>query len=61
MPDLAENSRVQFDQKEIKVRYFERGGGSGIRTHDTVSRIHAFQASAFSHSATPPDNGLAAI
>src|SRR5208282_5757041 len=32
------------------------GGGSGIRTHDTVSRIHAFQACAFSHSATPPDN-----
>jgi hypothetical protein len=30
------------------------GGGSGIRTHDTVSRIHAFQACAFSHSATPP-------
>ena len=31
------------------------GGGSGIRTRDTVSRIHAFQACAFSHSATPPD------
>src|SRR5687768_17789909 len=30
------------------------GGESGIRTHDTVSRIHAFQASAFSHSAIPP-------
>ena len=30
------------------------GGGSGIRTHDTVSRIHAFQASAISHSAIPP-------
>src|ERR1700722_14299014 len=30
------------------------GGGSGIRTHDTVSRILAFQASAFSHSAIPP-------
>src|SRR5882762_6895512 len=30
------------------------GGGSGIRTHVTVSRKHAFQASAFSHSATPP-------
>src|SRR6476646_5041802 len=30
------------------------GGGSGIRTHDTVARIHAFQASAFSHSAIPP-------
>jgi hypothetical protein len=34
------------------------GGGSGIRTHDTVSRIHAFQASAFSHSATPPVAGV---
>src|SRR5262249_53359386 len=30
------------------------GGGSGIRTHDTVSRIHAFQACALSHSAIPP-------
>src|SRR5262245_20780787 len=30
-------------------------GGSGIRTHVTVSRKHAFQACAFSHSATPPD------
>src|SRR5580700_2008542 len=35
------------------------GGGSGIRTHDTVSRIHAFQASAFSHSATPPGTSSA--
>jgi hypothetical protein len=30
------------------------GGGSGIRTHVTVSRKHAFQACAFSHSAIPP-------
>ena len=30
------------------------GGGGGIRTRDTVSRIHTFQACAFSHSATPP-------
>ena len=30
------------------------GGGRGIRTLDTVTRIHAFQACAFSHSATPP-------
>jgi hypothetical protein len=37
------------------------GGGSGIRTHDTVSRIHAFQACAFSHSATPPARGCGAI
>src|SRR5215204_1407491 len=33
------------------------GGGSGIRTHDTVARIHAFQAGAFSHSAIPPHSG----
>ena len=32
------------------------GGESGIRTHDTVSRIHAFQASALSHSAIPPES-----
>src|SRR5271166_2219809 len=31
-----------------------RGGGGGIRTRDTVSRIHTFQACAFSRSATPP-------
>ena len=33
------------------------GGGRGIRTLDTVTRIHAFQACAFSHSATPPARG----
>ena len=31
-----------------------RGGGGGIRTRDTVSRIHTFLACAFSRSATPP-------
>src|SRR5690349_6007257 len=30
------------------------GGGSGIRTHDSVAAIHAFQACAFDRSATPP-------
>src|SRR5271155_2520838 len=30
------------------------GGGGGIRTRDTVSRIHTFQACAFDRSATPP-------
>ena len=35
------------------------GGESGIRTHDTVSRIHAFQACAFSHSAISPDQRTA--
>jgi hypothetical protein len=31
------------------------GGKEGIRTLDTVTRIHAFQACAFSHSATFPN------
>jgi hypothetical protein len=35
------------------------GGGRGIRTLDTVARIHAFQACAFSRSATPPAPGSA--
>ena len=30
------------------------GGERGIRTLDTLSRIHAFQACAFNHSATSP-------
>jgi hypothetical protein len=32
----------------------EDGGQSGIRTRDTLSRIHTFQACAFNHSATCP-------
>ncbi len=32
----------------------EDGGQRGIRTLDTVARIHAFQACAFNHSATCP-------
>jgi hypothetical protein len=33
----------------------EKGGGEkGIRTLDTVTRIHTFQACAFNHSATSP-------
>ena len=37
------------------------GGESGIRTHDTVSRIHAFQACALSHSAIPPAEAAPSI
>ena len=43
------------DREQLRT---EGGGGSGIRTHVTVSRKHAFQACAFSHSATPPRRGL---
>ena len=31
------------------------GGERGIRTPETVARLHAFQACAFSHSATSPN------
>jgi hypothetical protein len=52
--DTAQASRPRtmgniFAEKEKK-----NGGRSGIRTHDTVTRIHAFQACAFNHSATRP-------
>jgi hypothetical protein len=33
------------------------GGGEGIRTLETVARLHTFQACAFDHSATPPARG----
>ena len=42
------------DGRPERVRKGENGGGRGIRTLDTVARIHAFQACAFNHSATPP-------
>jgi hypothetical protein len=52
-----ENAR-QFGATKGKYHYdnrhLNRGGGGGIRTRDTVSRIHTFQACAFSRSATPP-------
>ena len=31
-------------------------GGEGIRTLDTLSSIHTFQACQFNHSCTPPNN-----
>ena len=33
---------------------FKNGGGSGIRTHDTVARIAVFKTAAFVRSAIPP-------
>ncbi len=36
------------------MRYGENGGEGGIRTHGTVSRTLAFEASAFNRSATSP-------
>ena len=36
------------------VRNGDNGGATGIRTLETVSRLHTFQACAFDHSATAP-------
>ena len=40
-----------FNIKYLCVKY---GGQTGIRTLETVSRLHTFQACAFDHSATCP-------
>ncbi len=45
---LAVNFESENDSNKLS------GGERGIRTLDTVSRIHAFQACAFNHSATSP-------
>src|SRR6476660_8727504 len=37
------------------------GGGEGIRTLDTLSSIHTFQACQFNHSCTPPGRMVAKI
>jgi hypothetical protein len=34
------------------------GGGGGIRTHETLSRLPVFKTGAFNRSATPPDARL---
>ena len=38
----------------LLVRNGDNGGETGIRTLETVSRLHTFQACAFDHSATSP-------
>jgi zinc transport system substrate-binding protein len=48
----SESMKVKFLCKLPKNQGF---GGGGIRTHDTFSRIHAFQACSIGHSNTPPD------
>ena len=46
--DEASTATAMGESRELS------GGGGGIRTRDTVSRIHTFQACAFDRSATPP-------
>ena len=39
---------------ELYLKPSARGGESGIRTHETLTSLHAFQACAFNHSAISP-------
>ena len=43
----------------LSFTYIKVGGGDeGIRTLETIPRLHTFQACAFDHSATSPPTGL---
>ena len=52
----ADHLAVEIDKRLASLLTLPAPGGgeSGIRTHVTVSRKHAFQACAFNHSATSP-------
>lgn len=50
----ANAAKIRCFQTVNDIAEMRVGGEGGIRTLDTVSRIHAFQASALSHSATSP-------
>ena len=58
---LGNNGKIR--PKPDRENAFARasGGERGIRTLDTVSRIHAFQACAFNHSATSPSQPFATV
>ncbi len=43
-----------LEETPLKMAILDIGGEGGIRTLDTLSSTHAFQACAFNHSATSP-------
>ena len=51
--DLYLSKQIKKNNEPLNKALFG-GGENGIRTHDRVSPIHAFQACAFNHSATSP-------
>ena len=38
------------------IQKITSGGENGIRTHERIAPLHAFQACAFNHSATSPSS-----
>lgn len=59
-PDRGNSARWCAEKSNIEDWRTKscNGGESGIRTHGTVSRTHAFQACALSHSAISPERTL---
>lgn len=56
-PDPRNTMHLGFTNRQQKspgVGAFDICGGEGIRTLDTLSDIHTFQACQFNHSCTPP-------
>ena len=45
-----------FGDEGLSLETVAIGGGGGIRTHETVSRLAVFKTAAFNHSATPPNS-----
>ncbi len=46
-------SKIQYLSK-LSISKLKNGGENGIRTHERVSPLHAFQACALNHSAISP-------
>src|SRR6267378_2081000 len=53
-PRTAATNTDTMNSREGKSMTYRNGGEGGIRTHGTVSRTLAFEASAFNRSATSP-------
>ena len=52
--ESSDSVKRKFPNKQARWGIFS-GGERGIRTLDTVSRIHTFQACSFNRSDTSPD------
>ncbi len=59
--DVCQGERIGDFVNVSNMLVHSRGGESGIRTHGTLARTHAFQACALSHSAISPARASAWI
>lgn len=54
---MKEEGYLIYEKKEGLLKEVPLSGESGIRTRDTLSSIHTFQACSFNHSDTSPISG----